>query len=86
MRFKPFLLLGLAAGALLVVFYDRSSAQSAGSGDDDAARIAIGFKVAPVPLNLRHKSSDLVGLGSYIVNTQGWCNDCHTLNPWVLTM
>ena len=49
MSFKPLLLLGLAAGALLVVLNDRSSAQSAGTGDD-AARIAIGFKVAPVPL------------------------------------
>jgi hypothetical protein len=82
MRFKPLLLLGLAAGALLVVLNDRSSAQSAGTGDDDAARIAIGFKVAPVPLNLHDKDPNLVGLGSYIVNTQGWCNDCHTLNPW----
>jgi hypothetical protein len=82
MRFKSLLLLGLTACALLVVLNDRSSAQSAGAGDDDAARIAIGFKVAPVPLNLRDKDPNLVGLGSYIVNTQGWCNDCHTLNPW----
>jgi hypothetical protein len=85
MRFKPLLLLGLTACALLVVFHDRSSAQSASPGaigDDDAARIRIGFQVAPVPLSLRDKDLNLVGLGSYIVNTQGWCNDCHTLNPW----
>ncbi|MBV8200157.1 MAG: cytochrome C [Acidobacteria bacterium] len=82
MRFKPLILLGLATGALLVVLNDRSSAQSAAAGDDDAARIAIGFKVAPVPLNLHDKDPNLVGLGSYIVNTQSWCNDCHTLNPW----
>jgi len=82
MRFKPLLLLGLTACAVLMVLNDRSSAQSAGTGDDDAARIAIGFKVAPVHLNLHHKDTNLVGLGSYIVNTQAWCNDCHTLNPW----
>ncbi|HVR09537.1 MAG TPA: cytochrome C [Thermoanaerobaculia bacterium] len=82
MRFKPLLLLGLAAGALLVVLSGRSSAQGAAAGDDDATRIRIGFKVAPVPLNLHDKDPNMVGLGSYIVNTQGWCNDCHTLNPW----
>ncbi|MBL8250716.1 MAG: cytochrome C [Candidatus Competibacter sp.] len=37
-----------------------------------------GFAIAPVPLDLRGKSRALVGLGSYIVNAQGACNDCHT--------
>ena len=46
--------------------------------DGDASRIRRGFAVAPVPLNLRGKNRDLVGLGSYIVNAQGGCNDCHT--------
>jgi hypothetical protein len=79
---KNKLLLGLAACALLVVLNDRSSAQTAGSGDDEATRIRIGFAVAPVPLALRHKDVNLVGLGSYIVNTQAFCNDCHTNPPW----
>ena len=43
-------------------------------------RIARGFAIAPVPLNLRGKNRAFVGLGSYIVNAQGGCNDCHT-NP-----
>lgn len=49
-------------------------------GDDDAAASEIqrGFEVAPVPLNLEHKNRALVGLGSYIVNAQSACNDCHT--------
>ena len=76
------LLLGLAACACLVVLNDRSSAQSAGTSDDEATRIRIGFQVAPVPLSLRHKDPNLVGLGSYIVNTQSFCNDCHTNPPW----
>ncbi len=28
-------------------------------------------------LDLRGKNRELVGLGSYIVNAQGGCNDCH---------
>jgi hypothetical protein len=44
------------------------------------SRVKIGLRIAPVSLNLRHKNRELVGLGSYIVNAQGGCNDCHT-NP-----
>jgi hypothetical protein len=39
---------------------------------------ALGRKLAPVPLNLQGKNPDLVYLGSYIVNAQGGCNQCHT--------
>jgi hypothetical protein len=46
--------------------------------DADAARVRRGFAIAPVPLNLQDKSLALVGLGSYIVNAQDGCNDCHT--------
>jgi hypothetical protein len=77
MRLK-LLLLGLFTCACLVVLNDRSSAQGPASSDDEATRIRIGFAVAPVPLSLRHKDPNLVGLGSYIVNTQSFCNDCHT--------
>jgi hypothetical protein len=44
----------------------------------DLARIVRGYQIAPVPLNLQGKNLALVGLGSYIVNGQGGCNDCHT--------
>ena len=44
-------------------------------------RILKGFRIAPVPLNLHHLDPTLVGLGSYIVNAQGACNDCHTVAP-----
>jgi hypothetical protein len=40
--------------------------------------IRIGYEIAPVTLNTRGKNRELVGLGSYIVNAQGGCNDCHT--------
>ena len=44
----------------------------------EAWEIRIGFNIAPVQLNLRNRNRALVGLGSYIVNAQGGCNDCHT--------
>lgn len=42
------------------------------------SRMRRGFEIAPVPLDLRNKNSELVGLGSYIVNAQSGCNECHT--------
>jgi hypothetical protein len=46
---------------------------------DFDSRVLQGFKIAPVTLNLRGLNPALVGLGSYIVNAQGGCNDCHTV-------
>jgi hypothetical protein len=46
------------------------------------ARIIRGYQIAPVTLNLRGKDLALVGLGSYIVNGVGGCNDCHTSPPY----
>lgn len=45
---------------------------------DDNSQIQRGFQIAPVPLDLKGKNRALVGLGSYIVNAQAGCNDCHT--------
>jgi hypothetical protein len=53
----------------------------AGEDDNqDKSKIAIGFSIAPVPLNLKGKDKALVGLGSYIVNASADCNGCHTMN------
>jgi len=62
----------------------QSGAQNAQGNDNagDAARIIKGFRIAPVPLNLEGKNVALVGLGSYIVNGVGGCNDCHTSPPY----
>jgi hypothetical protein len=79
--------LGLTAG----VAQDRSEGQQTADeirnrglfrdlGRNELARIIRGFEIAPVRLNLQRKDLALVGLGSYIVNAQGGCNDCHT-NP-----
>jgi hypothetical protein len=48
----------------------------------EAERIIRGYRINPVRLNLRGKDPQLVGLGSYIVNTSG-CNDCHTNPPYL---
>jgi hypothetical protein len=49
---------------------------------EQAKKIERGFDIAPVPLDLEGKNRKLVGLGSYIVNAQGGCNDCHTNPPY----
>lgn len=46
----------------------------------DYLRSIIGLRLAPVQLNIGHRDPMLVGLGSYLVNQAGGCNDCHT-NP-----
>ena len=44
-----------------------------------ASKIQRGAAVAPVPLDMNGLNPALVREGSYIVNAQGGCNDCHTL-------
>lgn len=49
--------------------------------NDEEQLVQIGYKIAPVPLNLEGKDFEqrrLVGLGSFIVNAQADCNGCHT--------
>lgn len=83
--------LGLSRGLVPVLALCASTALFAGSapvqrddkdgdhdGDHGQSRVQRGFALAPVPLSLHGKNRDLVGLGSYIVNAQGGCNDCHT--------
>lgn len=48
--------------------------------EKDSREVRIGFQIAPVRLTFRAADRELVGLGSYIVNGQAACNDCHT-NP-----
>jgi len=42
------------------------------------SRIQRGFQISPVKLDLKGKNPALVGLGSYLVNAVGSCNDCHS--------
>jgi hypothetical protein len=46
--------------------------------------IIQGLGIAPVSLDIRGKDLRLVGLGSYLVNAAGGCNDCHTNPPYAM--
>lgn len=72
------LLVALAAATGLMTSAVVADADDHGDDDSVAARVRIGYAIAPVPLNLRGKNRELVGLGSYLVNAGGACNDCHT--------
>jgi hypothetical protein len=47
-------------------------------GDDDDSRVRRGLEISPVNVHVNHENRELVGLGSYLVNAVGGCNDCHT--------
>lgn len=53
-----------------------------GIGASAEDRVAQGFAIAPVPLRLDGLDRNKVGLGSYLVNALGGCNDCHTAPPY----
>jgi hypothetical protein len=59
--------------------FERDFRGGRGFGEDP--RIDHGLSIAPVPLNMKGKNPDLVGLGSYLVNAVGECNGCHSAGP-----
>ena len=71
----------LLAGLILLIFLVYARTTDA-QGSSESSQIQIGMDIAPVHLDLKGKNRSLVGLGSYIVNAQGGCNDCHT---WRIT-
>jgi len=87
MRTRPLLTVGVFAacfitGAVMSQAGDRSrdsEREMALQLNFKLKEIRTGYAIAPVPLtNLRGKNPLLVGLGSYIVNAQGSCSECHT--------
>jgi hypothetical protein len=68
----------VAVVAVLIGTFAFSVKGTAASDDDNESKIQQGFKIAPVPLNLRGKNRALVGMGSYLVNAAGDCNGCHS--------
>lgn len=56
-----------------------------GSQNDEGSRVQIGFdyvRQQGIALNLKGRDKGLVGLGSYLVNAAGGCQDCHTAPPF----
>jgi hypothetical protein len=82
---KPAGAIAIFAAIVLATMLSSSRPVRAGDDDDDndrnESKIRKGFQIAPVPLNLKGKNHELVGLGSYIVNAQGDCNGCHSAGP-----
>jgi len=53
--------------------------------DTDDARVQRGFaftREQGIKLDFARRDRELVGLGSYLVNAVGGCNDCHTAPPY----
>jgi hypothetical protein len=75
------LVLAATAIAGLLLSSPRGRADDRDDRDErDNSKIEQGFDIAPVHLTFERKDRALVGLGSYIVNTEG-CNDCHSAGP-----
>ncbi|MGE3179199.1 MAG: cytochrome C [Vicinamibacterales bacterium] len=79
---RTFATAALAAGLALTWSVGYVRAAEDAIDKDLLHRIKIGYAIAPVPLDLAGRNRLLVGLGSYIVNAQGGCNDCHTNPPY----
>jgi hypothetical protein len=85
---KPQALVGVISaifvGCLGMAALRAQNGQGNDQGGDDS-RIQVGFKYAHdqgISLDLKGKNRALVGLGSYLVNGVGGCNDCHTAPPY----
>jgi hypothetical protein len=75
-------LLTLAAGVILsfaiLVKEPLRTVRADDNSDNDQMRAVQGLAISPVPLKFAERNRQLVGLGSYLVNAVGSCNDCHT--------
>jgi hypothetical protein len=78
--FSAVAILGLSLSALSGRASDDRDRDRDDRNDEDR-KILIGFREAPVTLNLVRKNRNLVGLGSYIVNVMSDCNGCHSMDP-----
>lgn len=72
----------LSAFAVALVAGNRPVEAADVAKDADDARVVAGYRMAPVPLQIKRGQERLVGLGSYLVNAGGGCNDCHTNPPY----
>jgi hypothetical protein len=81
---KKALVLGLGV-AVFAASFGRALVRADDDGDE--ARVRVGFDYAReqgITLHVKGKNRALVGLGSYLVNAVGGCNDCHTAPPFTV--
>lgn len=79
------LLTGVGLALVLTIASVPPQTATAETGDfspQEQQEINKGFAISPVPLNIGGRNRNLIGLGSYIVNAQAGCNDCHTNPPY----
>ena len=83
MKTRIFAVLSVFPVVLSIFFWPTTFSPSSqvNAQSDRESRIERGFEIAPVPLNMEGKDPALVGLGSYLVNPSGGCNDCHSAGP-----
>lgn len=80
---RKLIVTGTGVGLLVVtglLFYSSNGRAQQATDPELQAKILKGFQIAPVPLNMGQLDPNLVGYGSYLVNTGG-CNDCHSPGP-----
>ena len=63
----------LSTAAYLTVAHSQQEQE-----EQESKEVRIGLAIAPTHLNLVGKDLHMVGLGSYIVNAQSSCSDCHS--------
>lgn len=83
---RPSIVVGVIASVFVAAFgLSVLRAQGPGVSPEDQSRVQTGFRYASdqgITLNLEGKNRGRVGLGSYLVNAVGGCNDCHTAPPF----
>src|SRR4030095_16746503 len=77
------LMIALALAALASILVAAAPEEKKVPQDTELSRIIRGYQIAPVKLITKGRDRDLLGLGSFIVNAQAACNDCHTHPPFV---
>jgi len=75
-------ILGVVAGLVLATGWRGTVRSHVHEDNDDGGgngvRIRRGLEISPVKLDIKRGKRALVGLGSYIVNAQAVCADCHS--------
>jgi len=78
---RPTIVLGVTATIFAGSLVNVALRADDRGGQDNDSRAKIGLAYARqqgIALNLRGRDRETVGLGSYLVNAVGGCNDCHT--------
>ena len=82
MRRRSIPVLGVKHLLVTAIFVSTGMALAVVALTAQGSTIQRGAALAPVPLNMAGLNPALVREGSYIVNAQGGCNDCHTVPPY----